>query len=297
MKTLIVGSNGFLGKCLASHFSSLTQGDWQVFCSVQSFSGQSPANGLELDLSAPLTHEFYSKLSKLRLQWGAICAAVTAIDDCKKNPEHSRAVNVTNTFKLLDFFHEDGIRPIFFSSESVFNGRKDRPDEESEPSPVSEYGKQKLEVEKYIRANFSDYLIIRMGRLLSITSHPRNAITDIAEKLKKGQLLQLPEDRRITPVFIEDIGPALAQLMVQNRTGIFHFATIQDYSWVELAQNVADVFCLDSSLISPITVEEMSTSHGVEKRGHYATLDSNRVRSQLGISFRELSDGLREWKN
>jgi len=56
---------------------------------------------------------------------------------------------------------EYGAKLIFISSECVFDGEKEFYNENDAVCPLSVYGKQKAQSEKWIQGNLDDYVIIR----------------------------------------------------------------------------------------------------------------------------------------
>ena len=84
-------------------------------------------------------------------------------NNCFKNREYTNLLNVTSIKKILNYLKKYNIKPVFISSDYVFDGKKGNYSEKDKPQPVITYGFQKLEVENYIQSNFEKYLIFRVS--------------------------------------------------------------------------------------------------------------------------------------
>ena len=56
---------------------------------------------------------------------------------------------------------------LHISTDCVFTGKKGNYSEIDEPNPINLYGKQKLAIENYLKANSSDYCILRIAKTYS----------------------------------------------------------------------------------------------------------------------------------
>ena len=52
----------------------------------------------------------------------AITAAVSGVAECEREPERTRAVNLVGTLELVRQLEEEGVAPVLFSSDYVFDG-------------------------------------------------------------------------------------------------------------------------------------------------------------------------------
>jgi len=82
-----------------------------------------------------------------------------------ENLEKSKALNVDSIKRILNRLKEWEIKPIFASSEFVFDGKKGNYKETDEVNPILLYGKQKVAIEDYIQSQFKDYLIFRLAKV------------------------------------------------------------------------------------------------------------------------------------
>ena len=80
-------------------------------------------------------------------EWAIIAAAVPGLAHCEANPEETRRCNVDGTLELARQLTDMGIRPVWFSSDQVFDGENGPYAEDFPTCPVNEYGRQKAAVE------------------------------------------------------------------------------------------------------------------------------------------------------
>ena len=80
-------------------------------------------------------------------------AAMVGVDNCRLNPKEVTRVNYTDTKKLIDWCVRSKIKKIVFaSSAEIYGNSKELPyRENNKPSPISNYAKCKLKIEKYLK--------------------------------------------------------------------------------------------------------------------------------------------------
>jgi len=78
-------------------------------------------------------------------------AAIADVKKCQENPEKTREINVSGLTNLLNEIKDSDVeRLVIASTMSAIYGKSQIFDESAEPSPITEYGRQKLECEKLI---------------------------------------------------------------------------------------------------------------------------------------------------
>ena len=137
---IIIGANSFIGKYLYEYFSQKEKVIGTYFSKPEENLIQFDITNPEISSLGDLTNERYC----------IICSAIGRIDDCKKEEEKSRKINVEGTKKLIEQLFSKNIIPIFFSSSYVFSGDNKNPDEKDERNPRTVYGKQKKEIEDFL---------------------------------------------------------------------------------------------------------------------------------------------------
>jgi dTDP-4-dehydrorhamnose reductase len=272
-KTLIIGSTGFLGQALKQ---LLPQIGFEVYAT-----SRAPQNSdLRLDLLHPIRPQLESFVKSNSIQQAIICSAISDIDLCAKDPVLSQRVNVEALKELALVLKEYGIKPLFFSSDYVFDGQNLNYGEDSPPSPRTLYGRHKLEFEEFLKKSFDEYLIFRTSKLMSQTPHPRCILHQVVQKLLRGEDVPAFTDQWITPVFVEDIAKAIALVLPKNISGLYHLATHETFTRYEIAVRLAQKHNLDRNLIKPIELKSLSF---LEPRPHYNTLSARKIQSAVGF--------------
>lgn len=281
-KILLIGAGGFLGKALHRHFTR----EGIPFLGA----ARTPGPGqLKLDLEEPVAPQLRETLSKESFSHGIICAAITDIEACHRDPAGSHRVNVAAMEEILKEFKAAGVVPIFFSSDLVFSNTEDFYAEESLPAPSTLYGKQKLAMEEAVRKKFAEHLIFRTSKQMSLQPDKRNILSQVMESLSKNEPVRSFHDQFITPVFIEDIAEVTERAIRQGLSGTFHLAAPERMSRLELAYRICERMGKPRELVQPVSMAEFGFS---EPRGRIYTIDSEKIRRTLGYDFRKVEAGL-----
>ena len=164
-----------------------------------------------------------------------ICAAVTDIAECEKNPNRTRKINVEGTVELVKQFSRKGTHILFLSSNQVFDGQHPMQKPNAPRSPITEYGRQKVEVEAFLE-NLSNVCILRMTKVI----HPGLEILRKWKKsLSEGQPILAFTDLSVSPISINDVVKKIDILARQKASGIFQISGGNDISYFEFAKEFA----------------------------------------------------------
>jgi len=164
-----------------------------------------------------------------------ICAAITDIEECEKNPNRTRKINVEGTVELVKQFSRKGTHILFLSSNQVFDGRNPMQKPNAPRSPITEYGRQKVEVETFIE-NLSNACILRMTKVI----HPGLKILRKWEKsLFEGQPILAFTDLSVSPISINDVIKKIDLLVRKKANGIFQISGGSDISYFQFAKEFA----------------------------------------------------------
>ena len=126
---------------------------------------------------------------------------VFKFDKINDNLEETTLLNVIRTNKLLAEAVDLGLTPVFFSTESVFDGKAGFYVEEDPPCPIFNYAQQKMEVEDYIKNNFQKYLIVRLAKVYGSNMGDNTLVTSWLNKLHKNENIFCANDNIFSPIF------------------------------------------------------------------------------------------------
>jgi dTDP-4-dehydrorhamnose reductase len=178
------------------------------------------------------------------------CAAYTNVDGCESNEDVASMVNGRGPGYLAEAAKEIGATLVHISTDYVFDGLKREPYVEEDPtSPVSAYGRSKLQGEIAILASgLERFFILRTSWLYGPGG--KNFVETIARLGKEREELRIVADQVGSPTYTEDLAKGIFQLLnlvkeggnssriphlASQPFGIYHFANEGSCSWHEFA--------------------------------------------------------------
>jgi dTDP-4-dehydrorhamnose reductase len=208
--------------------------------------------------------------------WAVINAAGwVRVDDAEAEAAACLAANADGAVRLARLCRERGLPMVGYSSDLVFDGRKDRPYVETDaPSPLNVYGESKARAEAEILELGGRPLMIRTAAFFS-PFDPYNFAAHVMRTLSAGQPLHAADDLVVSPTYVPDLVDATLDLLIDGETGLRHLANAGEVSWAEFARRIARALELDAGLV-----------HGVPSGGFgwpaqrpaYAALDTVHAR-------------------
>lgn len=267
---LIIGSDSLIGGSLMNF---LQKSEEQVVGTTRRDKSQDKSR-IYLDLSENVDE--WKCLSSVSV--AVICAGITKIDVCMEDPIKSSRINVYGVSSLIKNLVSKGIFVIYLSSNQVFDGSKPFCLPNDPYSPVTEYGKQKAEVERQISQWGDAVSIIRFSKILG----PDNLLFSRWRKeLRNNKTINPYSDRYLAPVPLSFAVTVLAQVARQCLSGILQVSGNQDISYADAAYLGARFLGVESNLVQPIEVFQSGSY--TEKIPTYTTLNIDRLKSTLGI--------------
>ena len=180
---------------------------------------------------------------------------------------------------------------MYISTSFVFDGLQKKYSENDQTNPTTYYGKTKEKSEKNIINSGVDFLILRTDQpycWIKSWQH-QNSVTRVLENLKAKKIHNEIIDWYNTPTYVPDLVKSAEQLLINNKTGIYHLVGsdfINRYEWAIL---IANYFNLDSELIKPIKSEQLKLS---AKRVN-VNLTNDKIFNELGIRMMGIESGLK----
>ncbi|MFL5982987.1 MAG: dTDP-4-dehydrorhamnose reductase [Gaiellaceae bacterium] len=209
-RILITGAGGQVGRALQETFSdadvvALARADWDVSL---------PAPALD-------------PVPELVLH----AAAWTDVDGAENDPQGAAAVNVGGTRHVAEL----GAPLVYYSSDYVFDGRKNEPYLESDaPNPLSAYGRTKLYGEG---AAGEHAWIVRTSGVFSESG--TNFVTTMLRLARERDEVAVVDDQRTAPTYAGHVAEATREVLARTH-GLWHVAADGDCSWAEFAEAIFD---------------------------------------------------------
>jgi dTDP-4-dehydrorhamnose reductase len=153
-RILLIGASGQVGTALAAQFS----GEHLV---TASHSHARP-DDIRVDLSDQIATR--QILDDLRPDVVLVAGAMCNAEQCEVDPDACESVNALGPATVAEYARDSTARVVFFSSDHVFDGARERYVESDPPSPINAYARSKAYAEALIRELLPDQHGWRDGR-------------------------------------------------------------------------------------------------------------------------------------
>lgn len=263
---LVVGADGGIGRPLLARLRADGR-------SAVGTTRRAGGDGLHLDLgSDPDSWQLPDRVAVAYL-----CAAVTSIDACRRDPGGTRAMNVDRTLALASQLRERGAHVVFLSTNQVFDGAVSFRGEGDAVCPLTEYGRQKAGAEASLLAAGGATVV----RFTKVVPPDWPLIGKWREALSRGEAVEAFGDMVLSPVPLGRAVGALARVGDKRPGGVFHVSGAEDVSYAELARRLAVVVGADPGLVREVSCRERGIP--AEAAPAHTVLSTERLRRELGM--------------
>ena len=273
-KILIIGARGFLGSYAveaANPRAEIVRGDRNTT--------ESGAVNIDIRDASTVNEAFAS----VRPDAVLLLAAIADIDRCEANPQEAFAVNVRGAENVAAACARHDVRLVFASTGAVFDGKKQGYREDDEVSPVSVYGKTKVQAEEIVRALVPSAAIVRLSLVLGWALRPgtNSMLNTLRERWNSGQAVFFPVREVRNPVHVSFAAEAMTALLLEHRDarGIYNAGASDTISRYMLGQRVAVRMEIPDDFVKPQT-EPIA---GRAPRGEHHFLLPEKLQELLGI--------------
>jgi dTDP-4-dehydrorhamnose reductase len=182
-----------------------------------------------------------------------------------------------------------GARLLHMSSDALFDGeRKTAYTEADPPNPITPYGEAKARAEALVSAAHPQAIIVRTSLIYGfapLDPHTR-FILSIADGESDERLFT---DEYRCPIWVEELGAALIELVQQEWSGVINIAGAERLSRYEFGVLLARYWGRD-----PQRLRQGLSIESATRRPRNCVLDSSLARSMLQVPLRGVSDVLAE---
>jgi dTDP-4-dehydrorhamnose reductase len=272
---LVVGGDSFIGEALVRR---LRAANWRVWSTTRR---QASAPGvIRLDLGGELPE-------LPQVDAAVICAARARLNDCAADPVGSRRVNVDGAARIVAALARQGAYPLFLSTDKVFDGLVPQRRREEATCPRTEYGRQKADAERAVRAVGGSVL-----RLCKVVSPELPLIAEWRRSLLEGRPITPFTDMFVAPVPLAHVCRLIERLLTARMEGVFHCTGAEDRSYAALAEALAAALEADVGLIRAAPCDP--EVHPLEARPPHSTLAMDLETARFGLAQPAFADVLRE---
>jgi len=293
-KFLIIGASGFIGRHLLAHLQSRGI----PAPGTRSRSGRRlGAPGLipfDLDLDRivdTLGHDFFTGPEPVQ---AVVCAAVDNMDWCYRERETSRRLYVDRTCQLLDDLVAIGARPTFISTCFVFDGAEGNYDEDHPVSPVNEYARQKLDVERHLTAHAPRAWTLRLDKIVGDDPAEETLFTQWLRLLKAGQPIVCIADSILSPTFVGDVAEAIRLGAMHRLAGVHHVANPEQFLRTVLARKFCEAMGKPDH---PVVEKPLTEFRFTDARALKSSLNGSRFARLTGIQHTSMGDVLSRFRS
>ena len=212
MRILVTGAAGLVGRALVEHCSA--SGD-----EVLAYDHQ----GLDITDAQSVESVILSDKPDAVVN----CAAWTDVDGCESNREKAVRENAVGPENLAIACSKANAVLVTISTDYVFDGRKEGfYTQRDQPSPISVYGKSKLEGERRAQAAHARTIVVRSGYIFGRGG--RNFLSTVITRAAHGETLKAIGDYWGTPTYGHDLAVRLRELAALDLPGIYHVVNSGD---------------------------------------------------------------------
>lgn len=288
IKVVITGSNGLLGQSLLDLLLSEKE-RYEVigFSKGENRSGRNDFLYVAIDITNEVLLK--EKLIEIKPNFIINTAAMTNVDACENNKTACDLLNVDVVKWLTEVSDEINAHLIHLSTDFIFDGKKGHYTETDEPNPLSYYGISKLKSEEILLNSTIDFTILRTilvyGKVFDMSRS--NIVLWVKEMLENKKEITIVDDQFRTPTFVKDLAMACKISIDKKATGIYNISSNTLLSVYEIAQQIAEAFTLDKTLIKPISTSTLNQTAPRPAKTGFNLSKTNRVLGFYPKSFKE----------
>jgi len=223
------------------------------------------------------------------------CAAYTAVDNAESNPETAFQLNAKAPAQLAEMAHRSGGRLVHISTDYVFGNNQCRPLKPDDPkTPVSVYGKSKLQGEEAIMKACPDSVIIRTSWLYSLLGN--NFLKTMMRLGKERDALNVVFDQVGTPTLASDLGQTILTIVKDTdnfKPGIYHYSNEGVCSWYDFAVAIFRETGIQCK-VSPVESDLFPTP---APRPAYSVMDKSLIKETYELSIPHWQESLKKCIN
>ena len=280
MKTLLItGAYGQLGDACVKFLKN----NYNI-----TLSGVSPSDGgVHLDIRSKSSIK--KVLSDIDPDVILNLAALTDVDGCELDPQQAKDINFSGVKNLCRDFSGHFIQ---ISTDYVFDGKSGPYSEEDEPNPKSVYGKTKLFADNWLLDNYFKSTIIRTNILYSYTKRTKASFLKwVVDSLNDNQNIKVVNDQWNNPTWTESLSSVISKIIDNQAFDLYHYGDRDILNRFDFSILISKVFNLDSSLIMPISSDELNQ---IAPRPRKSGLITKKIESELGIIPKSVETCLNE---
>ena len=289
MRLLITGASGLLGSKLCE---LATRKNHEVY---SAYSQHKPLYGAPIQLDVSDKDAVEKIFKKVNPEAVVHAAALTNVDKCESEKELAWKINVEGTENIAESCEKHRAFLVYISTDYVFDGEKGMYKENDKPAPINYYGLTKLKGEESVENLADQHCIARSSVIFgSIPATGKiNFALWLLDKLERKEGVKIVTDQWNSPTLNTNLADMILEVLERKLTGIFHLAGATRLSRYEFARLLAEIFSLDTNLISPASSKEIPWT---AKRPRDSSLNVDRACQTLRNTPLKILEALEKMK-
>jgi dTDP-4-dehydrorhamnose reductase len=280
-RALVVGGSGFLGGRIAALLGDR---------GIATFRSAAVPGGVRFDATterlADLLPTLPGDLSHVIVPFGAI-----DMEGCARDPKATSAVNVVAVIGVLKDALDAGLKPVFISTDYVFDGTKALWRETDPAWPRMAYGAQKLAVEAWLGTLAAPWTVVRLSKIVSGDVKTHSMLGQWVNEVKAGKPQRCAQDQFLAPAWVDDLAGAVVKLADVGATGLFHAAGPERFSRIALLTLLLDkIREVDPAARVPVTPCGLHELPFLEKRPLDTSLSTAKLQEAVAWPFKTMSE-------
>lgn len=250
------------------------------------------------DLDLRNTKEISKKLKEINPSIIINCSAYNNVDDAERLDSDNILINEMAVKEVVKFCKKNKSKFIHVSTDYVFDGKKQSPYHEDDLAfPVNEYGKAKLEAEKFIAKNLQQFFILRTSWLYSHFKTENNFLNKIISAMRDKKQLFGATDLIGTPTYSSDLARHILEIIQKDewhKSGIFHATNtgaVSRFDFIKKIIELSNVYLNNVVDVSPSQSSEFSQQ---ARRPIFTAMSNIKLQEKLGIQTRDWEVSLDE---
>ncbi len=283
-KILVTGAAGMLGTALISHCCH----GYDVVATDLQIGSQFP--GVRWVLADLSNQVFVRRLIRSeRPNLVVHTAAIVDVDRCERDPALAEQLHVQATNTIAQALAQSGGALVYISTDSVFNGQKATPYNESDtPAPLNVYASTKLAGEGACLA-FQPNLVLRTNIFGWSRANRLSFAEWVLRGLVEGAPLGMFADVQFTPIHVSFLASVIVDAWRMGLTGLFHAAGSTSLSKYDFALQMAARFGLSAHSVVASSVDDAPLS---ATRPKTLALSNANLTAALGRALPPVSDSI-----
>jgi dTDP-4-dehydrorhamnose reductase len=227
---------------------------------------------------------------------------MTSLEACEDHPALAHRVNAAAVAQMARACAEKGIRFFHFSTDYVFDGKKQTPyQEEDAACPLSVYGETKLAGERATLEADGGHMVFRVAWVFG---PGRPAFPDmVIQRAVEGGEVAVVADKWASPTSAEDVADWLFPLVKQARDaslpgGLFHLCNSGICSWMQYAEHALEAaqsagLTVSTTRPAALALAEMKMFRA--PRPVHSGMSNAKFEKMFGVHLRSWQDALSEY--